>query len=830
MNIFATMRLILLIIAVSFSFISLAQPEGERPKIGVYQGKVVNSQSKKPIPYTKIVMISPRDSSVVTGGLSNETGDFKISKIPVGMYTAKITSFGFKPVFIDSIKFFPNQPIIDAGSIEMLEDVGLLNEIEVVAEQAEIETSIDKKVFNVDKQITTKGGTALDALQNVPSVTVDVDGNVSLRGSANVTILIDGRPSSLSGGGRQGVLTGIPASSIEKIEIITNPSAKYDPDGMSGIINIVLKKNKLRGFNGNVEGGVGTGVEAYFGQPITYNGSFNLAYRNEKLNVYGGYSINHYYGYRNYYQELVTWLPSYNKLIQDREGTHLRQSNMLKFGSDFYLNPTSTIGFAVTGNLSENDRTGNMIYLSYDSTKLNDTWRRITSNPSNRKGFDANVYYEKKFKKPEQVLNFDANYSQGNFESYGDYVNDSLDINGLVTVAGYERQKNESPETYTTGNARVDYFHPTKKGKLEMGLKSTLRLNNQKFSQETFSYDTQKFSPDDSLTNSFNYSEQVHAAYFIYGLNLKSYKFQVGLRAEQALIGAHVEGDSITYKNDYFALYPSAHIKKPLGDAKELSLSYSRRVNRPNRRAVNPFPLYTDPFNLRRGNPYLNPEFTNSVELGYMQYTKKLTVTASLFYRYMTNLIQRVKTVEPSGISVTSWQNLDKGHFVGAELVVIYKPFKWWRMMVSGNVSQNYLNSNNAELNNSGFSYSTFLNQTFTLKKDWAIQNTVYYMSPFILPQGKSLAMYSTNIAVKKSLMKNKLSLSLSLQDVFNTRRFALETNSSQEFELYSYWKWQSRRLMFNVSYSFGNQTTDQRKRKRDRGEGESGGDGDMGM
>ncbi|HIP37562.1 MAG TPA: TonB-dependent receptor [Crocinitomix sp.] len=814
------MRFILATLFLSVVFTSKAQQGYSQPKIGIYYGKIIHKKTLKPIPYTKIVILNKKDSTIVSGGLSNETGNFKITNIPTGTYIAKITSFGFKPVFIDSVVFSIYLASVNAGEISMQEDIDLLNEVVVTAEEVEIETAIDKKVFNVDKQITTKGGTALDALQNVPSITVDVDGNVSLRGSANVTILIDGRPSSLSGAGRQGVLTSIPASSIEKIEIITNPSAKYDPDGMSGIINIILKKNKLRGFNGSVEAGIGNG--------INYNGAVNIAYRNDKFNMYGTYSINHYYGYRNFYQERETWIPTYNKLIQDREGTHLRHSNMVKFGTDFYLNPKNTIGFSLSGNLSENNRTGNMKYLSYDSTTLIDSWRRINDNPSNRDGFDSNIYYEKKFNKKDQLLTIDANYSIGEFISNGFFVNDSLDLNGLPTVLGYEQQRNESPETYTTANARVDYFYPTKKGKIELGLKSTLRLSNSKFKQETFNDDQQLFTEDDSLTNSFNYDEQVHAAYFIYGINLKKYKFQVGLRAEQAFVGAEVEGDSVTYRNDYFALYPSAHIKKPLGRGKELSLSYSRRVNRPHRRSINPFPRYTDPLNLRRGNPYLNPEFINSVELGYMSYTKKLTVTSSLYYRYMTNLIKRVKIIDSTGIGVTSWQNLDNGHFIGLELVFIYKPYKWWRMMISGNIAQNFLNSDDAELNNSGLNYTAFFNQTFSLKNDWSIQNTAYFMSPFILPQGRSFAMYSTNVAVKKSVLKRKLSLSLSLQDVFNTRFFALEVNEAQDFSLYSKWKWQSRRIMFTATYAFGNQTTQPRKRKRDKED--DGGGNDMGM
>ncbi|MGV6861797.1 MAG: TonB-dependent receptor domain-containing protein [Putridiphycobacter sp.] len=815
------MKAIFLSFFAVMSLVGFAQYGGERPKIGNYQGRVLNKLNSNPLPYTKIVLLSYKDSAVVTGGLSNDEGVFAIKNIPVGMYIGKITAFGFKPVYQDSLMFTPQQSLVQAGDILLIEDVGLLNEVEVVAEQTEIETSIDKKVFNVDKQITTKGGTALDALQNVPSITVDVDGNVSLRGSANVTILIDGRPSSLSGGSRQGVLTSIPASSIEKIEIITNPSAKYDPDGMSGIINIVLKKNKLKGFNGSVEAGVGNG--------INYNGSVNLAYRNDKFNMYGSYSINHYYGYRNFYQERETWTPDYNKLIQDREGTHLRHSNMLKFGTDFYLNQKNTWGFALTGNLSENNRTGDMIYLLYDSTKLTDTWKRISENPLSRNGFDGNVYYEKKFEKADELLTFDANYSQGKSVSTSNFVDDSLDIGGLVTVPGFLKQTNESPVNYIRSNARVDFYYPTKNGKIEMGLKSTLRLTNQKFNQDTYDFGTQSFVRDDSLTNSFTYAEQVHAAYAIYGIDFKNYKFQVGLRAEQALVDAYVEGDSVKYKNDYFSLYPSAHIKKPIGKTKELSLSYSRRVNRPHRHSVNPFPTYTDPQNLRRGNPYLNPEYTNSFELGFMSFSKKLTITSSVYYRYMTDLIRRVKTIEDNGVSVTSWTNLDEAHFVGAELVFIYKPYKWWRMMISGNLSQNFLKSDDAELNNSGFSCSAFFNQTFSLKNNWSIQHTAYYMSPLILPQGRSYSMYSTNLAVKKSFFKNKLSVSVNAQDIFNTRRFALEVNENQSYTLYSQWKWQSRRFMLNLSYSFGKQTMQAKKRKKDNGDGGNGG-GDMGM
>ena len=780
---------------------------------GIYKGKIVIAKTNNPLPYTKILLLKLNDSTVVSGGLSNDIGEFKIENIPLGDYIVKITSFGFKPKFIDSILFTPKKTTIDAGHIQLKEDVDLLNEVEVIAESTEIQTSIDKKIFNVEKQITAQGGTALDALQNVPSITIDMDGNVSLRGSANVTILIDGRPSSITGSGRSGVLETIPASSIETIEVITNPSAKYDPDGMAGIINIVLKKNNIKGFNGNIDGSVGTG--------INYNGSVNLAYRNEYFNLYAGYSINHYYGYRNFNQTRETWVNNeYNKLIQSRNGTHLKHSNMVKVGSDFYLNKKNTIGFSVIGNLSNNNRTGDMIYLSYDSTQLIDTWQRISDNPSERNGIDLNLFYEKKFDKKDQKLYFNGNYSTGKALSEGTFYENSLDINGLILDSNYLQQYNTTPDINSKSNIQVDYIHPLKKGKLEIGLKSTFRYTEQSFFQETLDTALHVFKEDDSLTNTFNYGEQVHAAYFILGHEFEKIKIQIGLRAEQVFVNAQVKGDSITYNNDYFSLYPSLHIKKPFSKTKELSLSYSRRVNRPRMRSVNPFPKFTDPLNLRRGNPYLNPEYINSVEFGFASYAKKITITSSIYYRYMTNLIKRVKIIENNGVSTTTWQNLDQGHFVGIEGVVIYKPSKWWRIMISANAAQNFLKSNDAELNNSGFVWSANLSQTFSLKQNWTIQHTGYYRSPFILTQGRSLAMYSTDVAVKKFLLNKKLSLGLKFTDIFNTKWFALEVNDQQSFTQQSKWKWQSRRLMFTVSYKFGKQSIPKSKRQDSEGGG----------
>lgn len=808
---------------------AIAQPPGggERPKIGILTGKIQDAVSLENLPYTKILLLNARDSSVVTGGLTKEDGTFYIDLIPAGKYVAKITSFGYATYLVDSIFFFPQKPERDLGTLFLSKSSDMLGEVEILHEKEEFEVQIDKKVFNVDKQLTAQGGTVLDALENVPSVTVDMDGNISLRGSGNVTILIDGRPSSLTGGGRQGALSSIPASSVESIEVITNPSAKYDPDGMSGIINIVLKKNKLNGFNGSIDLSVENGIhpdslDTYTRLiGINYNINANLAYRNKYFNVFGGYGRNHYEGYRNFYQENSTWYNGdYNNLIQDRKGTHLRASHLIKTGADFYLHKNHTLGISFKANFSENDRTGNLYYDNSDSSGLNKKWQRLSNDPEKRTGFDMDMYYQWKMKKPNQKLDFVFQYAAGGQREEGFYNENEYDpLTGVLTSENYLEQYVLRGNGNNFSTIQLDYYHPLKKGKIEMGAKTTLRDLRDSYFQSTGGVS------DDSLNNRFSYNEQVHAVYGILGQDFEKIKFQFGLRLEQVFVNGELDNDTTQYVNNYFSFYPSVHIVKPLSKSSELSLSYSRRVNRPHTHSLNPFPNYADPYNLRVGNPKLNPEYINSIEFGYGLFSKKLTLTSSIYYRLMTNLIQRVSNVDSNGVSRVTWSNLDIGHYYGAEAMAMYRPYKWWRLMLTGNFSQTYIKgtTGEAELNNSGFSWSSRLQSTFTIKESWNIQITAHYRSPMILVQGLSLPMYGMDAAFKYSFLKDKMYLNLKFSDIFNTRRFAYETSQVGVFESSGLWKHQSRRVMLTFGYRFGNQDSEKKGRG---GNSEGGGEG----
>lgn len=840
-----TLRALLLITGFfSITFLFAQSGSGERPKIGTLTGHVISGVNEVPVPYAKIFLISVRDSSVLTGGLADSLGNFVISEIPAGPSIAKITSFGFEPLYIDSLFFNEKQTRIELGNIQMLTAANQLGEVDVVYEKQEVIAQIDRKVFSVDKQLTSQGGTALDVLQNVPSVTIDMDGNVSLRGSANVTILIDGRPSSITGSGRQGALTSIPASSIESIEIITNPSAKYDPDGMSGIINIVLKKNKLKGFNGSIDLSLENGIhpdsldtfEQFLG--FNHNIALNIAFRNQFFNIYGGYSSNWYEGYRNFDQTNETWYNSiYDKQVQSRTGTHLRQGQMLKFGTDFYINPKNTLGFSVNGNLGREERTGDMYYYSFDSVARYDVWQRLSNDPGDKYGVDASLYWNKKFEKPEHKLDFNAQFSSGESSELGYYTENTYNPDDLVLVIPNSLDQYVSTiDGNNITTIQLDYYKPmsktctrddsttvTRLSKLETGAKSTIRNVSQDYYQETFDI------ADDSLNNKFNFSEQVHAAYAIYGMDFEKIKFQFGLRAEAVFITSEVDKDSNTYTNNYYSLYPSMHIVKPISQSTELTLSYSRRVNRPHLHALNPFPKYTDPYNLMVGNPELNPEYINSVEVGYGMYSKKITITTSVYYRYLTDMIQRVRSIDSLGVSRVTWSNVDESYSYGVDLMVMYKPFKWWKITASFNLSQTFINSTSGEsdLNNSGLSWSANLNQSFTFNKGWSAQLTGFYRSPMVLTQGTSQPMYSLDFALKKTFLKDKMYVSGKVTDIFNTRQFGYTVVQPGIFESEGIWKHQSRRFMISFGYTLGTQDPDKKRQKRES----SGGDGgDMGM
>jgi outer membrane receptor protein involved in Fe transport len=645
----------------------------------------------------------------------------------------------------------------------------------------------------------------------VPSVEVDQDGKISLRGDANVTILIDGRPSSISGSNGKSLLDALPANSVERIEIVTNPSSKYDPDGTSGIINIVLKKNKLKGVNGNVALSIGT--------EDIYNVSTALSIRNAKMNLYGTYAYRYYEGYRNYESYLERKLTDSTFVLkQDRKGMDLMINHTAKVGSDFYLSDRNTIGFSTTLAAGERERTGDLYNYLLDSKEIERRkWLRSSSDPSKNINLDFNLNFKHDFKEDKGNLIIDANQSIGNEDIGGFYLEDYF---GIATPLD-QRLSNAEDNVVSTIQADVVRILPNSI-KMEFGVKTIQRNSQINTYSETFDNLTSLYAEDTFSNFKYQYIERLYSGYSNFGQQYKKIRYQVGARIESVLQAPNLISKNESYPNQYYNFYPSAFLTYVISKSSELNISYSRRINRPSAEALNPFTSYADPFNLRKGNPALKPEFINSVNLGYSFNTKKLNVTASVFYRQTTSVITRIKNFYEDGRTAVTFGNIDNSESFGPEIVLIYKPFTWMRNMISsnGNIIQYNDDTEGYDWNNSGFFYTIKYAGTFDFwKKTATLQINTQYNSPRITPQGKVQPRAGMDISADKSFKDGKWTVGFRVTDVFNTQEFNLEVSQPGSYQT-SRFKQNTRRAYLNISYKFGKYDLKKTKTGQEQGGG----------
>jgi outer membrane receptor protein involved in Fe transport len=603
--------------------------------------------------------------------------------------------------------------------------------------------------------------------------------------------------------------------------VVTNPSAKYDPDGMSGIINIVLKKNKLRGFNGNVDVTYGTG------NSHTTSAGVNL--RNNKFNVFANYGYNYSDGFRNFFSERERQLGSENELLlQERFGSDHRSGHTGKAGIDYTLKEGHVIGTSITGSYNNRNRDGlltNTLYLDNSETAL---WQRNAAEPRTSQSLDLNLNYQWRFKEKRGEVMADFTQSWGKGEVLGFY--DEYDLmDYLNSPSVMERLDNPNDRSVFTG--MVDIIRNFKSSiRLETGAKAIINADDRTQYREVYDFDTEQFVPDVGINNQFKLTEQIYAAYGIFGHQVKQFKYQLGLRAEQALVRPELITTGQSFKNDYFSLFPSAHFAYELKKKGELFLSYSRRINRPSARSLNPFTEYSDPFNLRMGNPALKPEYINSFELGYNKTWKTLTLNTTGYYRYSTDVIQRIRTFYPDGTGATTYENLDNTINFGFEGIVIYRPYSWWRNNFSTNIYQTILMTSNPELqNNSGLNWGFKLTSAVDFwKKTTTLQLNYRYNAPRIVPQGIVQFKPAIDVSIQRSFFDKKLALTLRVSDIFDWQGFYMLVDSGNTRQESTY-KWQSRRLFITLSYKFGKleMGNDQRRRRGD-GAGGSGGDMDF--
>ena len=782
--------------------------------------KVVDASSNEAVPFATAVVLNSQTKATVRAGQTDAEGNLSIKNLPAGTYTFKISYVGFQTMVREGIALV-NSQVYSLGTIRMKASKGTeLNEVVIQGEKAAMQLGIDKKVFSVDKSLVSEGGTATDLLANVPSVQTDMDGNVSLRGSSGVRVLIDGKPSLIGGGDVSVILQSIPASSIETVEVITNPSSKYDAEGQSGIINIVLKKNSKLGLNGNVALTAGTRE--------SYNANTSLSFQNKKVNIFGNYSYRSGNrpggGYNNI--EYLNATPEGTTFAnQNTDSRSHDQGHNVKAGIDYTLAEKSIISFSGGFNVRDNDRNESLFINQFNAAnspvKLSN---RFNQNEGKGNSFDLNLDFVQKFKKPKEELTFNLNYSEGNNDNYQNYRTDvyfqTNSANDLVL------ERNLRDGWNRNYNIQADYTRPVgKAGRIEAGYRSQFRDSKSVTDASTLdSLDI--FQKNFIVSNAFESSEQIHALYLNYQNQIGNFGYQLGLRGEDAELnttsGRFQEAGGTVYtpgKIDYTRLYPSVFVSQKLKNEQQVQLSYTRRVNRPRGWDTNPFLDVSDPLTWSQGNPNLKPEDVHAFEFGYSKYFKKVSIISSLYYRQTNDIIQRVRS-EPNaeGITITTPQNLTRNQATGVELISRVDVAKPWNFTANVNLYQSKINGapQYGIEERSGFTWNANLTNNFNLPYNITMQLRADYRAPEVMAQGKRNAMYGVDAGAKYEFPDKKSSLSLNVRDVFSTRRWSMTTeanNSIVDFERYM----QGTMANLTYSYRFGKTTFTAKKPKREQ-------------
>jgi outer membrane receptor protein involved in Fe transport len=804
----------------------LAQNSGGSTQ-GQVSGKLIEGKTKAPIGFANVVLLALPDSSLVTGATTDMEGAFLLDRVPIGNYVLRASMVGYPNRYMPDINITQAQPKVVLGNVTVQAGATQLSEVEVTAERALVDYQLDKRVVNVSQDINAQSGSVAEVMQNLPSVTVDIDGNVSMRGSSNVTILIDGKRSSLS----ELPLDQIPANLIESIELVTNPSSKYNPEGTSGIINLVLKKEKEPGFNGSASVTAAT--------YDNYNSSLNLNYRYDKWSLNGGYDFrqrtrpgsSNSFTTNYYLNELTGSIDSTSYRLQDGDRNSLDLSHNFRFGADYSLTPRHTLSASALYRLGKDEDENNILYRFEDENRqLTSTSLRNTEETEDEQAMDLTLGYRQTFDRKGQELTADAVYTTNVDEEKSIFRQTNERTEALPDV-----QETFVDDSNTRFITKADYVHPfSEDSRLETGFRAAYEQLDEDSRFFDLDNTTGELAFNELQSNHFVYDEQVYSVYGNYSNKFKSFSFQVGLRAEQTITKADQRTQDEVFHNDYFSLFPSVFVTNDINDNNKVQFSYSRRINRPRSRFLNPFVDRTDQFNVRFGNPALNPEFINSLELGYLKYWGDVSLTSSIFYRHTTDEIERFRTqtiVVVDGESIpgteTTFLNLSSNSSYGVEIGVNYPIAKWWRVNANASGFRTLLSTTqgDTELSNSQFSWNTKLNSNMTVWKDLDIQLSGFYRAPQVNIQGRMEQMFSADLGMKKDVLNKRGTVSLRVSDIFNTRQFNFLSYGPEfrsEFEN----RRQSRIIYLGFTYRINSDNSNERNRNRNRQE--DNGDGGM--
>ncbi len=798
-----------LILLLSFNSI-VAQTPNEITVSGI----VMDSEVNLPLEYATVAFFSKKENKIVTGGITDSEGKFSIN-VPAGTYDISVEYISYeKKTYYD--KSLTSD--INLGTVGLALDVEALGEVEVIAERTTVEIKLDKKIYNVGKDLTVRGGTVSDVLDNVPSVSVDVEGNVSLRGQDNVRILINGKPSGLVGLNSTDALRQLPAESIERVEVITSPSARYDAEGTAGILNIILRRSKLQGLNGAVTVNAGHPTQAGISGNINYRtGDFNF------FNTTG-------YNYRESPSNSLTETEYFNGdnpntfLNEYRDFDRQRKGITTNTGVEWYINDTASLTASVVYRKSDDDDETTNTIREVDATgALINESPRLELEKEDDRNLQYSVNFDKQFNgNSEHRFTFDFQYENSNEDEFS-----------LIQQDGDASERVTTLEEQDQILLQSDYVMPIgEKGQFEFGYRGNFNELDTDYALEF--YDGNDYVLDTDVSNNLVYREYINAVYSQFGSKIKDkFSYLLGLRMESTRITIDQVTSGDFDKKNYVGFFPTVNLGYEITENQSITFGYNRRIRRPRSRFINPFPSRSSATNLFQGNPDIDPSYSNTVDIGYLNKFGKVTLNSSIYFQHATDVFTFItedtgQTVTVGGTEVPVIRrvpiNLATNDRFGFEFTVTYRPSKKWNLNGNFNLFQSKTEGfyNGTDFGAENISWFARLNNKYTLpgKIDW--QTRLFYRGPSEDAQNKTKGMFSTDVAFSKDILNENASIAFNVSDVFNSRK-RISDSTTDTFISHSEFQWRQRTFNLSFTYRFNQQN---RNNQRQRGgDGNGGGD-----
>lgn len=807
----------LLLLTLSFFTYAQERPQSKKVKI---TGKIIEKATNLPLGYATVTLTNSQKPDIVTGGMTDEQGNFNI-EANAGNYDVKFEFISFKIIELKGQSFEEDKNL---GTVALEPEAEMLDAVEIRAERSTVEIKLDKKVYNVGSDMIVKGGSVSDVLDNVPSVSVDVEGNVSLRGNENVRILIDGRPS--GGVNIADVLKLLPADAVDKVEVITNPSARYDAEGGGGILNIVLKKGKNQGITGTVT--LSTGDPANHG----FTGTVN--YKTDQFNLFTTQG----YSYRKGPGNSMTDTEYLDQdtgettgfLEERRNNERLNKSYNGNFGIDLFLDKSTTWTNTFSYRRSTGENPDTVLQRHYDASK---SLESVTNRFNSQEDKDVNIEFSsnliKKFNDEGHQLTVDFMVSKSNDDENSGISFTDTSVLTNASTSGNQRTSSLQDQNRTL--LQADYVLPFGNSQFEAGYRGN-------FTDLTTDYAVEdliggSWENNANFTNVLQYKENVNALYAQFGSKINSkISYLLGLRWEDSNIEINQFTTSDFRNKKYNNFFPSAFLAYEFGEGTSASISYSRRISRPRSRSINPFSNLSSNINQFRGNPDLDPSMSDAFDLGFLKKWDKITFNTSMYFTRTQDAVQFVKNVETytdgTEVLITSPRNIGVEDRFGFEFTLSYNPYKWWKLNSNFNLFRNQTKGNytftnlfdeeeTIDFSNTAYSWFARINSRINLPLgiDWQTNGT--YNAPQTNAQGKSKGIASMNLAFSKDVLKDKATIALNVNDVFNSRKRIMETNLPTQ-NTYAEMQWRERQVTLTFTYRFNKKKTEREKQPRKTG------------